>query len=144
VAILPTARVAQVLRELPAGQLVRVLERGRERWTHLSCRLLTFLTMSVRERLMHAMTEMADSFGTGDANGRRIGLRLSHDDLAALVGASRPIVSKHLKDLMRQGVLSKHQGRYVMHQASIAAEVAPPVGLRMLEAATVRRDSGGA
>ncbi|MFN8644719.1 MAG: Crp/Fnr family transcriptional regulator [Candidatus Binatia bacterium] len=129
VAILPTARVAQVLRELPAAQLVRVLERGRERWTHLSCRLLTYLTMSVRERLVHAMNEMAEAFGTGHASGRRIALRLSHDDLAALVGASRPIVSKHLKELTRQGVLSKHQGRYVLHETppppAIVARPAP-------------------
>lgn len=128
VAILPTARLAHVLRELPASQLVRVLERGRERWTHLSCRLLTYLTMTVRERLLHALGEMAATFGTGDASGRRISLRLSHDDLAALVGASRPVVSKHLKELAGQGLLSKEQGRYVLHDAAeaTAALVAAP------------------
>ncbi|MDX2168211.1 MAG: Crp/Fnr family transcriptional regulator [Deltaproteobacteria bacterium] len=114
VAIIPTARVAHVLHQLPTAQLVRVLERGREQWMRLSCRLLTYLTMSVRERLLHAIGELADAFGISDARGRVIALRLSHDDFAALVGASRPMVSKHLKDLVASGLLAKHQGRYVL------------------------------
>src|SRR5262245_14548603 len=55
VAIIPTARVTHALHRLPAEQLVRVLERSREQWTQLCCRLLTFLTMSVRNRLTHAL-----------------------------------------------------------------------------------------
>ena len=39
--------------------------------------------------------------------------RLSHEDRAALVGASRPIVS-NLKELASDGVLTKRQGRYMM------------------------------
>jgi CRP/FNR family transcriptional regulator len=120
VAILPTARVAHVLRALPPAQLVRVLERGRERWAHLSCRLLSYLTMTVRQRLVHAISEIAEAFGSGEADTRRIALRLSHDDLAALVGASRPVVSKHLKALTREGLLSKQQGRFVLHQPTAA------------------------
>jgi hypothetical protein len=114
VAIIPTARAANALQSLPAGQLVRVLERGREQWTHLCCRLLGFLTMNVRDRLRQAIAEIAETFGVADARGRLITLRLSHEDLAALVGASRPMVSKHLKELASDGVLTKQQGRYVL------------------------------
>lgn len=114
VAIIPTARVAHVLHGLPAQQLVRVLDRSRGQWMHLCCRLLTFLTMSVRRRLTYTIAEIADSFGVADARGRLITLRLSHEDFAALVGASRPMVSKHLKELATEGVLTKQQGRYVL------------------------------
>jgi CRP-like cAMP-binding protein len=114
VAIIPTARVAQALHRLPAERLVQVLERSREEWTHLCYRLLGFLTMGVRRRLTRAIGEIADNFGVADARGRLIPLRLSHDDLAALVGASRPMVSKHLKELASEGVLVKQQGRYVV------------------------------
>jgi CRP/FNR family transcriptional regulator, cyclic AMP receptor protein len=116
VAIIPTARAAHALHGLPADQLVRVLERSREQWTQLSCRLLTFLTMTVRRRLTHTIEGIAESFGVADARGRLITLRLSHDDLASLVGASRPMVSKHLKELASDGVLTKRQGRYVVLQ----------------------------
>jgi CRP/FNR family transcriptional regulator len=114
VAIIPTARVAHALNRLPAEQLVRVLERSREQWTQLCCRLLTFLTMSVRRRLTHTIAEIADAFGVAHARGRLITLRLSHEDFAALVGASRPMVSKQLKELASEGVLSKQHGRYVV------------------------------
>ena len=114
VAIIPTARAAYALHQLPTEQLVRVLEHGREEWAYLCCRLLSFLTMNVRERLTHALGEIADSFGIADARGRLITLRLSHEDLAALVGASRPMVSKHLKELTTDGVLTRQQGRYVV------------------------------
>lgn len=116
VAIIPTARAAHALQGLPAEHLVRVLERGREQWARLCCRLLTFLTMTVRRRLTHAIEEIADSFGVADARGRLITLRLSHEDLAALVGASRPMVSKHLKELASDGVVTKQHGRYVVLQ----------------------------
>jgi CRP/FNR family transcriptional regulator, cyclic AMP receptor protein len=114
VAIIPTARVAHALHHLPAEHLVRVLERSREQWMHLCCRLLSFLTMSVRRRLTHTIAEIADSFGVADARGRLITLRLSHEDFAALVGASRPMVSKHLKELTSEGVLTRQHGRYVV------------------------------
>lgn len=114
VAIIPASRIVQALHRLSPDQVVHVLDRSREQWTRLSCRLLSFLTMTVRERLTHVIDEIADSFSVLDARGRMITLRLSHDDFAALVGASRPMVSKHLKELSNQGVLKKQQGRYVV------------------------------
>jgi CRP-like cAMP-binding protein len=112
VAIIPTARVAQGLQQLRPEQLVRVLESNREQWVRLSCRLLDYLSMGIRRRLVHALAEIAEHFSVSDARGRLITVRLSHDDLAALVGASRPMVSKHLKKLESDGVLTRDQGRY--------------------------------
>jgi CRP/FNR family cyclic AMP-dependent transcriptional regulator len=114
VAIIPAARVAHTLHRLPADHVVRVLDGSREQWTRLSCRLLMFLTMSVRERLAHVIDDIAERFSVSDDRGRAITLRLSHDDLAALIGASRPMVSKHLKELAREGVLRRQQGRYIL------------------------------
>jgi CRP-like cAMP-binding protein len=114
VAIIPTARFAHGLQQLPAEQLVRVLMRGREDWIRLCRRSFDYLTMSIRRRLTHALAEIAAHFGLSDAHGRLITLRLSHEELAALVGASRPMVSKHLKELENEGVLTRERGRYRM------------------------------
>jgi CRP-like cAMP-binding protein len=118
VAIIPTARVLRSLRKLAPEQIVRVLERRREEWTRLCCRLLEYLTMSVRSRLTHALGEVADHFGVADDRGRLIDLRLSHEDLAALVGASRPMVSKHLKELESEGALARENGRFLLLSAA--------------------------
>jgi CRP-like cAMP-binding protein len=152
VAIIPTARAVHALQSLPPEQLVRVLERSREQWAQLCCRLLSFLTMTVRRRLTHAIEEIADSFGVADARGRLITLRLSHEDLAALVGASRPMVSKHLKELASDGVLTKQQGRYVVLQRKpgtaadeddAAAEDTPGNGARSRRALVGAEQSRG-
>lgn len=118
VAIISTSRIAHSLQKLPPDQIVRVLERRRERWTRLSCRLLEYLTMTVRSRLTHVLGEVAEHFSIADGRGRLITLRLSHEDLAAMVGASRPMVSKHLKELESEGTLAREEGRYRMRPAA--------------------------
>ena len=112
VAIIPTSRIAHGLQRLSSADLVRVLESSRDQWVRLCRRLLGYLTMSVRGRLVHALGEIADHFGVSDASGRLITLRLSHENFAALVGASRPMVSKHLKEFEVNGISSREGGRY--------------------------------
>jgi hypothetical protein len=142
VAIIPTERVARGLQQLPADKLVRVLESNREHWVRLSCRLLEYLSMGIRCRLTHALSEIADHFGVSDLRGRLITLRLSHEDLAALVGASRPMVSKHLKELEGDGVLAREKGRYRMLNPE--APASGRAGGRGLGAAAIdRRPAAG-
>jgi biotin operon repressor len=70
--------------------------------------------MDVRGRLRYAIRDIADKFGIEDARGTLIALKLSHEDFAELVGASRPMVSKHLKELAAAGVFVKQNARYVL------------------------------
>jgi CRP-like cAMP-binding protein len=150
VAIIPTERVARGLQELSADELVRVLENSREHWVRLSCRLLEYLSMGIRFRLTHALSEIADHFGVTDLRGRLIRLRLSHEDLAALVGASRPMVSKHLKELEGDGVLARENGRYRMLAPGAATNGRAGARVRATDRAAAgtsetgqwRRDSG--
>lgn len=122
VAIISASRIAHGLQQLPSEQVVRILERRREGWTLLCCRLLEYLAMNVRSRLRHALGEVADQFGVADERGRLITLRLSHEDLAAMVGASRPMVSKHLKELESDGTVAREHGRYRMRPATPSEE----------------------
>jgi hypothetical protein len=68
----------------------------------------------VRSRLAYAIAEVAETFGIADPRGKLIPLRLSHEDFGELVGASRPMVSKHLKELAKAGVFYKQNGRYIL------------------------------
>ncbi len=110
VAILPTARMIEELSRLTAVQVIEVLERGRRQWMDLSSRMLAYLTMNVRQRLVSIIGQIAERFGEQGPHGCRIGLRLSHGDLASLIGASRPIVTRHVQDLIRAGVLIRDEG----------------------------------
>jgi CRP/FNR family cyclic AMP-dependent transcriptional regulator len=124
VAILSRARVARLLHNLPAPDLVRIVQRVDARWVNLCCRLLTFLTQDVRSRLAYSIHEIAKVFGIPDARGKLIALRLSHEDFAELIGASRPMVSKHLKELAEGGIFVKENGRYIVLREDALSEMA--------------------
>ena len=100
-----------------------MMNRVNGRWAQLCTRFLAFMTMDVRSRLAYAIREIAGSFGIHDARGELITLRLSHEDFGELVGASRPMVSKHLKDLARAGLFFKENGRYILSAKALSSEV---------------------
>lgn len=124
VAMLSRARVARLLCDLPAPELVRIVQGVDASWVSLCCRLLTFLTQDVRSRLAYSIREIAKVFGIPDARGKLIALRLSHEDFAELIGASRPMVSKHLKELAEGGIFVKENGRYIVLREDALAEMA--------------------
>lgn len=124
VAMLSRARVASLLHHLPAPDLVRIVQGVDATWVSLCCRLLTFLTQDVRSRLAYSIREIAKVFGIPDARGKLIALRLSHEDFAELIGASRPMVSKHLKELAEGGIFVKENGRYIVLREDALSEMA--------------------
>lgn len=130
VALIAKTHVARVAQTLDAAQLMQVLQRANMAWAHLSRRALEFLTMDIRSRLARVIEEVADGFGIPDARGRLIRLRLSHEDFGEFVGASRPMVSKHLKDFAAAGIFFKDQGKYVLARAdalrSLHSRACPP------------------
>ena len=114
VAIIARTRLTRALRDLSGPQVLAIVEKNNEQWIRLCSRSLGFLTMTVRSRLAHAIKEISNTFGVDDARGKLISLKLSHEDFAELVGASRPMVSKHLKELAQAGAFAKVSGRYIL------------------------------
>jgi CRP/FNR family cyclic AMP-dependent transcriptional regulator len=113
-AIITKARAAAAVRDLAASEILALVQRVNRDWARLCSRFLAFLMMDVRSRLAYAITEVAETFGIADPRGKLIPLRLSHEDFGELVGASRPMVSKHLKELAKAGVFYKQNGRYIL------------------------------
>lgn len=133
VALISRARVARLLHDLPPAQLVRIVQGVDSNWVALCCRLLTFLMQDVRSRLAYSIREIAKVFGIADARGKLITLRLSHEDFAELIGASRPMVSKHLKELAEAGVFVKENGRYIVLREEALGEIATSGKLTAVE-----------
>jgi CRP-like cAMP-binding protein len=69
--------------------------------------------LDLRERVVFALLELCSKFGVLDSRGTLLPVYLSHKDLAELVGASRPRVTEHLAELVREGVLIR-QGRQLI------------------------------
>ncbi len=62
-------------------------------------RLKNLLFLSSRERLVHLLLDLADQFGAHSENGIRLRVRLSHQDLANLIGSTRETVTVVLGQL---------------------------------------------
>ncbi len=66
----------------------------------------------VRERLLRLLTRLADKYGRQMAGATVIGLEITQQELADMVGASRVAVANALKELRAQGVLSRQGQHY--------------------------------
>jgi len=69
-------------------------------------RLENVLFQDVPERLMTTLRELAERFGApAGGGGTRISIRLSHQELANLIGASRETVTLEINNLRKSGEL---------------------------------------
>ncbi len=85
-----------------AWELIERTETQRQRLVH---KLESLATRDVRARLAETLRELLDRFGEPCEHGFAIHVRLTQQELADLVGASRPVVSTILNDLRDLGVL---------------------------------------
>lgn len=101
-----------------------LLDRGLGRARSLSMRLAIVGVPNLATRVRLLLWHLADNYGRVTERGVVLDLRLSHGVLAELVSASRPSVSKAIKDLERRGELSRSAtGGYVLHGAFVSPAV---------------------
>lgn len=70
------------------------------------------VSLPLENRLARQLLQLARRFGQREAGGLRIALKLSQQDVADLLGASRQRVNAGLKKLERSGVLRVAAGRW--------------------------------
>lgn len=76
---------------------------------------------SLEQRLARQLLNLARSYGQAEGDGVRIGLKLSQESLAQLVGASRQRVNQELKRLEAAGVLAQSGGYIVINRPELLA-----------------------
>jgi CRP/FNR family transcriptional regulator, cyclic AMP receptor protein len=103
--------------------LSRVLDVTVGRWWGMLLRYTTFLGLALRERLAGALLELGTKFGAEDARGRLLTLKLTHSDLAELVGASRQRITEQLSEFERGGVIIRDGRRLIIVTEQLLAVV---------------------
>jgi CRP-like cAMP-binding protein len=83
-----------------------------QQWYRL-LRSSSFLDLDLHERIAITLLELASDFGIEESRGALLRESFSHQDIADLVGASRPRVTEHLAQLEREHVLIR-QGRQLI------------------------------
>jgi CRP/FNR family transcriptional regulator, cyclic AMP receptor protein len=74
-----------------------------KRWVQR--RLLRALTQPAEWRLIETLVELAGTFGARCPHGFSLEIRLTQQDIADFIGASRQVVSSILSNLRRRGLL---------------------------------------
>jgi Crp-like helix-turn-helix domain len=91
----------------------RFHENDLKQWYQLLLRSTSFLSLGLHERIAITLLELASDFGIKESRGVLLRASFSHQDLADLVGASRPRVTEHLAQLEREHLVIR-QGRQMI------------------------------
>lgn len=102
-----------VLRHYPEVSL-RISRLVFERRRHLENRISALLFKTAHARLAALFLDLAADFGVRDSRGTIINLKLTHKEMASLIGATRETVSFAILDLRRDGYIETEAKRVVL------------------------------
>jgi CRP/FNR family cyclic AMP-dependent transcriptional regulator len=114
--------MTSLLRKLDNERVVQLLGNLNATWSALFERYAGFIGLSFRERLEMVFKDLGTRFGVEDRRGTLIILELSQEDLAEMIGSSRPMVSKVVGDMVEEGLLARsEQHRFILLRSGYAA-----------------------
>jgi CRP-like cAMP-binding protein len=99
---------------VPLERLSLILDATVGRWWGMVVRYANFVGLGLRERLAGALLELGEKFGVRDSRGTLLTIKLTHADLAELVGASRQRTTEQLNDFEREGVITRDGRRLII------------------------------
>ena len=88
-----------------------------ERRHDIERRLKNILFLSNRERLVHLLLDLSEKFGVRQQDGIRLRIKLSHQELANLIGSTRETVTVLLGQLKAEQSVSGGRQRIVITDA---------------------------
>jgi CRP/FNR family transcriptional regulator, cyclic AMP receptor protein len=114
VAVVGRESAFRVLQKLDKADLLRLLDAFNIIWSENLFWFVTLLGVSFRERLEIILTDLIKRFGVKEKRGILIVPELSQLDLAEMIGSSRPMISRLVKDMTESGELTRHDKQYII------------------------------
>src|SRR5258708_11588554 len=113
---------------VPLESLSVILDATVGRWWGMVVRYANFVGLGLRARLAGALLELAEKFGVRDSRGTLLTIKLTHADLAELVGASRQRTTEQLNDFEPEQVIIPPGPRLIIvpHKFSPLPHTPPP------------------
>ena len=104
VILIPGDAVRQLMETHPevSLEITRLMGLRRKR---MERRLKSLLFRSNRERLISLLMELVEKYGRPTNDGVRLGIKLSHQELASIIGSTRETVTVLLGELQTEGYL---------------------------------------
>lgn len=113
VLIFKKPELLQLIKRRPAitYRLAKVIgERRREAERNME----NFLYKGVRERLAGLLLRLGEDYGIKDSRGKLLRIKITHQDLANLIGSSRETVSLTLGDFRREGYIDINERKIII------------------------------
>jgi CRP-like cAMP-binding protein len=95
-------------------------------WYRLLLRSSVLLNVALHERIALSLLELSSDFGIKESRGTLLKASFSHQDIADLVGASRPRVTEHLAQLEREQLVVRQGRRLIVCVEEIENAIAVP------------------
>lgn len=113
IVLIPSEVIRQLLAENPEVSLgiTKLIGLRRQR---IERRLKYLLFRSNRERLVHLLLELAEQYGQAVPGGVQLKIKLSHQDLANIIGSTRETVTVVLGELQAEGRLQIGRRKIVL------------------------------
>ena len=105
-------QIAPILNKLDRAGTIHLLEQLNVAWSAMFERYVWFLGSPFRTRLEMVFNDLGTRFGINDKRGTLVVPELSHEDLAEMIGSSRPMVSKLIGDMIKEGFLARGEKRH--------------------------------
>jgi CRP/FNR family transcriptional regulator, cyclic AMP receptor protein len=96
------------------GVIYRFAKLIAERRREVETTLESLLYKGVRERLAGQLLKLSKEYGIEDTRGKLLRIKITHKDLASLIGSSRETVSLTLGDLKRVGLIDVNNDRKII------------------------------
>ncbi|MEW4486998.1 Crp/Fnr family transcriptional regulator [Thalassoglobus sp. JC818] len=107
--------IVQELMESEANVAIGITKLMGFRRRRVERRLKSLLFRSNRERLIHLLIELADQYGVRTPDGVRLKIKLSHQELASIIGSTRETVTVVLGDLQSEGKLTIERRHLILN-----------------------------
>jgi CRP/FNR family transcriptional regulator len=101
-----------------------VLELAGDPGRRLASRLALVTVNGARTRLARLLLDLSDRFGVRDSRGVIVDLRLTHREMAALIGATRETVSVAMVEMRAHGTVASEGRRVVLLDLPALREIA--------------------
>jgi CRP/FNR family cyclic AMP-dependent transcriptional regulator len=105
--------VARLLAGLPTEILISILAALNTFWSENLRFFASLLNLPFWDRLTIVLSDLAKRAGVGDSEGIILIPEVFHEDLAEMVGCSRPMVSRLIAQMVESGLLARRGKQYV-------------------------------
>jgi CRP-like cAMP-binding protein len=106
--------VARLLADLPADNLISILGALNTFWSENLRFFTTLLNLQFWDRLTIVLSDLATRAGVRDSQGIILIPEVFHEDLAEMIGCSRPMVSRLIAQMIESGLLARRAKQYVL------------------------------